>query len=405
MGDTPDRSRILTINSGSSSLKFALFEGGDLPTRVISGKIERIGLPDARFLISEAAGRPRQGWSVVAPDAGAAGDLLVEWIGREFRMAAVAAVGHRVVHGGGRHDRPERVTDALVEDLRRAIPMDPDHLPGEIALIETFRRVAPNVPQFACFDTTFHRDLPRVARIVPVPRRYEALGVRRYGFHGLSYEYLLAELARLAGPEAAAGRVILAHLGSGASLAAVEHGRCVETTMGFTPASGLVMGTRAGDIDPGLAGFLARAEGMTPDRFHVLVNRESGLLGVSETSSDLRDLLAIRGEDPRAAEAVELFCYRAKTAIGALAAALGGLDTLVFSGGIGENGPEARLRICEGLEFLGIALDASRNAANAAVISADEARTTVRVLRTDEESIIARAAAHFLATPLPETTA
>jgi acetate kinase len=234
--------------------------------------------------------------------------------------------------------------------------------------------------------------MPRSAQIVPIPRRYWGLGVRRYGFHGLSYAYLSEELARVAGPTEARGRVVLAHLGSGASLAAVRDGRCLDTTMGFTPASGLVMGTRCGDLDPGLIAFLAHAEGMTPGRFHRMVNEESGLLGVSETSADLRDLLARRELDHRAAEAVDLFCYRVKTGIGSLSAVLGGLDSLVFSGGIGENSPEIRRRVCEGLEFLGIALDGGRNEAGEPLISTDASATRVRVIRTDEEIMIARAA-------------
>jgi acetate kinase len=248
----------------------------------------------------------------------------------------------------------------------------------------------------ACFDTAFHHDLPRVAQIIAIPRRYEAAGVRRYGFHGLSYAYLMEELARVAGPRAARGRVILAHLGAGASLAAVRDGRCVETTMGLTPTSGLVMGTRCGDIDPELVRFLMKAGGLTIDQFHDLVNHQSGLLGVSESSADLRDLLAVQDRDVHAAEAVEVFCYRAKTALGALAAALGGLDTLVFAGGIGENSPEARRRICDGLEFLGIAVDERHNSANAPLISTEDGRVAVRVIPTDEESVIARAAAEFI---------
>jgi acetate kinase len=232
--------------------------------------------------------------------------------------------------------------------------------------------------------------MPRPAQIIPIPRRYWGLGIRRYGFHGLSYAYLMEELARTAGPAEAGGRVVLAHLGSGASLAAVRGGRCLDTTMGFTPASGLVMGTRCGDIDPGLFGFLAQAEGMTPGQFHRMVNQESGLLGISETSADLRDLLARRGDDVRAAEAIDLFCYRIKTGIGALVAALGGLDTLVFSGGIGENSAEVRRRACEGLEFLGVDLDAGRNDADEPLISTAESPVTVRVIRTDEETMIAR---------------
>ena len=272
-------------------------------------------------------------------------------------------------------------------------------MPGEIELIEAFRNRDPDLPQVVCFDTAFHHDMPRVAQIVPIPRRFEAAGVRRYGFHGLSYAYLMEELARVAGPEEARGRVILAHLGAGASLAAVRDGHSIDTSMGFTPASGLVMGTRTGDLDPGLVRFLSRTEGMTADQFDSLVNHKSGLLGVSETSSDVRDLLARHNADVRAAEAIELFCYQAKKWIGAFAAALGGLDTLVFSGGIGENCAEIRRRICEGLAFLGIALDEGRNASSALLISTDQGPVKVRVIRTDEELIIAKAAARL--TPRP----
>ena len=289
------------------------------------------------------------------------------------------------------------------EALSLIVPYDPDHLPGEIAAIEAFRRLDPDLPQVACFDTAFHHDLPRVARIIPIPRRYEAAGVRRYGFHGLSYAYLMEELARVAGERAARGRVILAHLGAGASLAAVRDGRCIETTMSLTATSGLVMGTRCGDLDPEVARFLMRSEGMTLDRFHDLVNHESGLLGVSETSSDFRDLLARQAGDDRAAEAIALFCYRARTALGAMAAALGGLDTLVFAGGIGEHSPEARRLVCAGMEFLGIVLDDRRNAAGAPVISAQDARAVVRVIPTDEEAMIARSAAELIARPRAAT--
>jgi acetate kinase len=233
--------------------------------------------------------------------------------------------------------------------------------------------------------------MPRVAKVLPIPRCYEARGVQRYGFHGLSYAFLIEELGRVAGQEAAQGRVVLAHLGNGASLAAVHHGTSIDTTMGFTPTAGLPMSTRSGDLDPGVAAYLWRSEGMDPAQFYEMVTTRSGLLGVSETSPDLRDLLAREGSDVRAAEAVALFCYQARKWIGALAAALGGLDTLVFSGGIGENSPVIRERICEGLGFLGIALDAVRNTANAPVITCEGSPVTVRVIRTDEEVQIARA--------------
>ena len=301
------------------------------------------------------------------------------------------------MHGGPNYVGPERITPEVMGELRRLSPMDPDHLPGEIAVIERFRERLPEMPQVACFDTAFHHDMPRVARIVPIPRRFEAAGVRRYGFHGISYAYLMEALALAAGPEAAAGRVILAHLGNGASMAAVHRGKPVDTTMALTPAAGLVMSTRAGDIDPGLPGFLARTAGITTEQFDAMINHESGLLGVSETSPDVRDLMACQDRDVRAAEAIDLFVYRVKKAVGALAAALGGLDVLVFSGGIGEHAPEIRARICEGLEFLGIALDGPRNAAGAALISAEGGRVEVRVIPTDEESMMARMAAGLLA--------
>jgi acetate kinase len=288
-----------------------------------------------------------------------------------------------------KHHDPERITDELLDELHRISPYDPDHLPGEIELIKSFRQHNPELPQVACFDTAFHRTMPRVAQVLPIPRRFEAMGIRRYGFHGLSYAYLLEELARVAGTTAAQGRVILAHLGNGASLAAVRDGKSIDTSMGFTPAAGIPMGTRPGDLDPGVAWFMMQAENLTLKQFNDLINHESGLLGVSETSSDMRDLLKHEASDVRAAEAVALFCYQVKKWVGAFAAALGGLDTLVFAGGIGENAPTIRTRICDGLGFLGITLEEKRNIANAGLISAESSRVPVRVIHTDEEWMIA----------------
>ncbi len=284
----------------------------------------------------------------------------------------------------------------MIEELRRLSPFDPEHLPEEILLTEAFHRRFPDLPQVACFDTAFHQDLPRVARLLPIPRRYEAQGVLRYGFHGLSYAFLMGELARLAGAEAARGRVILAHLGSGASLAAVRGGKSIDTSMGFTPTSGMMMSTRSGDLDPGLVGYLARTEAMSAKQFNEMANLRSGLLGVSETSSDMRDLVDRETNDVRAAEAVALFCYQVKKWIGAFAAALGGLDTLVFAGGVGENAPTVRARICDGLGFLGIELEEERNAANEGVISARASRVPVRVIPTDEERVIAETVCRVL---------
>jgi acetate kinase len=284
----------------------------------------------------------------------------------------------------------------MVEELRQLKPFDPEHLPEEIQLTEAFHYRFPDLPQVACFDTAFHHDLPRVAQLLPIPRRYEAQGVRRYGFHGLSYAFLMGELSRLDGAEAAQGRVILAHLGNGASLAAVHHGKSVDTSMSFTPTAGVPMSTRSGDLDPGLFWYLARTEQMSAKQFNEMVTFQSGLLGVSETSSDMRDLLDCETQDVRAAEAVALFCYQVKKWIGSFAAALGGLDMLVFAGGIGENAPAIRARTCNGLEFLGIELEEKRNAASEGVISAAASQVTVRVIRTDEELMIAKTVCHVL---------
>ena len=385
---------VLSLNGGSSSIRFAVYEAGGARRLRLAGKIDRIGARGPALMVTTPAGVPAARRGFVARDHAAAVDFLLDWLETQPAFAAVRAVGHRVVHGM-QHTAPERITPRLLAELRRITPYDPDHLPRELALIEAFQRRHPRLPQVACFDTAFHRSMPAVARRLPIPRRYAAQGVERYGFHGLSYAYLMEELRRL-DPAAAKGRVILAHLGNGASLAAVGQGRSLDTSMGFTPAAGLVMSTRTGDLDPGLAFYLARTERMSAARFQQLVNHESGLLGVSGTSSDVRDLLARERRDPRAAEALALFCYQAKKWIGAYAAALGGVGTLVFSGGIGENAPALRARICAGLEFLGLTLDRTRNARNAGIISRRARGVTVRVIRTDEERMIARLTARVL---------
>jgi acetate kinase len=388
---------VLTVNAGSSSLKFALFLSGSSLVRALTGKIERIGLPDATLTVTDVASQHTQQHSVPAPDHAACVQPLVEVLERQAPGAPLHAIGHRVVHGGMQYSAPQQVSAEMLAELRRLSPFDPEHLPAEIGLIEAFAQRYPHLPQIACFDTAFHHAMPPVARLLPIPRRYAALGVQRYGFHGLSYTYLMAELARLDGQAASHGRVILAHLGNGASMAAVHHGTSVDTTMGFTPTAGLPMSTRSGDLDPGVAAYLFRSEGMNPEQFYDMVNTRSGLLGVSEISPDLRDLLAQEPSDRRAAEAVALFCYQARKWIGALAAGLGGLDTLIFAGGIGENSAVIRSRICEGLGFLGIELDAASNQAHAPVISQAGGRVTVRVMRTDEELQIATASLQILA--------
>jgi acetate kinase len=384
---------VLAINAGSSSIKFALYQVGPQQTPSLHGQLDRIGLDGTTLSWTTSSGSAER--PLDAPHGEEATGLLIDWLETQDVFGSISAVGHRLVHGLARTEPAEITSDVLVE-LRRAIPYAPNHLPREIELVEALRARYPQLVQVACFDTAFHGAMPPVAKLLPIPRRYYTKGVRRYGFHGLSYAYLIEELARIAGPEAANRRVILAHLGNGASLAAVKEGRSIDTSMGFTPAAGLVMSTRTGDLDPGVVSFLARTEAMTATEFEQMVNHESGLLGVSELSSDMRDLLSREVADVRAAEAVALFCYQVKKWVGALAAALSGLDTLVFSAGIGERSAPIRARICEGLDFLGIELHSGRNAAHAAVISTDSSRATVRVMRTDEELMIARSVSRVL---------
>jgi acetate kinase len=392
----PTNPRILTINGGSSSIKFALFEDADSLQRILDGGIERIGLPDATFRVKGSDKADNFARSIKAPDHTVAVDVLMDWIEGRIGRDVLTAVGHRVVHGGPKYYKPQRITAEMLAELKQLSPLDPDHMPEEILLTEAFHRRFPDLPQVACFDTAFHHDLPRVAQILPIPRRYETQGVRRYGFHGLSYQFLMEELTRLAGPEVARGRIVLAHLGNGASLAAVHDGKSVDTSMSFTPTAGVPMSTRTGDLDPGLVWYLARTEKMSAKDFNDMVNFQSGLLGISEISSDMRDLLKHETQDVRAAEAVALFCYQVKKCIGSFAAALGGIETLVFAGGIGENAPAVRARICDGLGFLGIELEEKHNAANEGVISAVSSRVVVRVIRTNEEQMIAKTVCQVL---------
>ena len=380
--------RVLTINAGSSSLKAALYRTEEatlvLELRAVA---ERIGPAGTGLRVADAAGRPIVGRPAGA-DHGAVVEALLDWMTRAGYAAGLEAVGYRVVHGGPDYAAPRIVDDALLVVLRGLVPIDPEHLPQALAVIDATGRALPDTLPVACFDTAFHRRMPRVAQLYALPHELEDAGILRYGFHGLSYESILDQLRGL-GQEAAAGRIVIAHLGNGASMAAVRDGVAVDTTMGFTPTGGLVMGTRAGDLDPGVLLHLLRERGMPTAEVGELVNRRAGLLGVSGTSGDMRDLLAREGVDARAAAAVALFCYQAKKFLGGLVAALGGLDALVFTGGIGEHAAPVRERICAGLGFLGICLDPDRNRAHAPIVSRDGSPVTVRVMRTDEDLVIA----------------
>jgi acetate kinase len=384
--------RLLTINTGSSSLKAAMYRLREDTTEPpeIRAEASRIGGRGGGLRLADARGETLDERQDDLPNHIAALEALLSRLpDRGLDRDDLAAVGHRIVHGGDRHREPQRVAPELVADLRALVPIDPNHLPQAIAAIEAVGRAYPAVPQVACFDTAFHSRMPRVARLYALPSRLAEEGIIRYGFHGLSYEYVMEELRRL-DREAAAGRVVLAHLGNGASMAAVRCGIGVDTTMGFTPTGGLMMGTRSGDLDPSVPLFLLEERGMSWTEVSDLLNNQSGLLGVSGTSADMRDLLDREPTDGHAAEAVALFCYQAKKFLGALAASLGGLDALVFTGGIGEHSATVRERVCEGLGFLGIRLDPDLNAAHAPVISSDAAAVTVRVVSTDEDLMVAR---------------
>ncbi|MGA8869931.1 MAG: acetate/propionate family kinase, partial [Candidatus Acidiferrales bacterium] len=328
-------------------------------------------------------------------DSAANSDLnaILKWLSANGYASRLAGIGHRLVHGGPRYTESQRITPEVIAELEKIAPLDPDHTPQAIQNIRFFADRLPQTPQIGCFDTAFHTCLPKVARMYALPRKLYEEGIRRYGFHGLSCEYILQQL-RETDAALASRRLIIAHLGNGASMTAVSNGQSVDTSMGFTPLEGLVMGTRSGDVDPAAIVYLQERDRMTPRDIDALLNKQSGLLGLSGTSSDMRDLLEKEARDAHAAEAVALFCYRAKKYVGAYAAALGGLDALIFAGGIGENAPQVRERICAGLEFLGVETDPSLNRSNAPVISKDRSRARIKVIKTDEDSMIAR---HVLA--------
>jgi acetate kinase len=380
---------ILVINAGSSSIKFSVFEATTERSLVVGvhGQVEGIG-ERPQLEVADALGREIANQSITGMDHRAAISAIHEWFGAHVGSEATfAGIGHRIVHGGATYSEPVLIDEGVLAALERLVPLAPLHQPHNLAAIRAIAAVAPEVPQVACFDTAFHSSQPTVAQAFALPRELSARGIRRYGFHGLSYEYIVSRLVELA-PASVNGKLIVAHLGNGASMCAIEHGRSIATTMSFTAVDGLPMGTRTGALDPGVILFLLQHEGMGAEAIQHLVYEQSGLLGVSGLSSDMRTLLASAA--PAAKEAIELFVYRIGRELGSLVAALGGLETFVFTGGIGEHAAEIRARVCRQAHWAGIALDEEANARNAPLISGSHSAVSVWVVPTDENLIVAR---------------
>ncbi|MBN1631891.1 MAG: acetate/propionate family kinase [Thermoleophilia bacterium] len=376
---------ILSINSGSSSLKFRLYEMGGVEQLLAKGVVEGIGQGEGRLRFVDAGGEAfaERDFDSIGPEQAIEQALAAL---SDKALPSIEAVGHRVVHGGPGHLAPELLTPELIEDLRVHTPWAPLHMPASLRVIDSLRVRRPGLPQVACFDTAFHARMPEVARRLPLPRRFFDQGVQKYGFHGLSYEYILSVLGERAGC-----RLVMAHLGNGASMAACVGGRPLDTTMGMTPLGGFMMGTRTGDMDPGALVYLMRERGYGVDDLEGLLDKESGLKGVSGETADMETLLELRaGGHQDAAQAVEMYCYQARKTIGSLAAVMGGVDLLVFAGGIGENAAIIRALICRGLEHLGIELDPAKNCTDADIISSEGATCAVSIVRTNEDLMIAR---------------
>ncbi|VVM07487.1 acetate/propionate family kinase [Methylacidimicrobium tartarophylax] len=385
-----DPDKILTINSGSTSLKFALFQMVPSEKRLLSGKLDHIGSGSGRCEAKDSQGAVIWQESLPLPDHRAGLARFFAWFETAAPSDGIDAVGHRLVHGGPVFGAPRLLTSPVLQTLQDLSGLAPDHLPHELEAVRSIRKLKPDLPQVGCFDTAFHRSMPFFARTYALPLSLRKEGLVHYGFHGISCEYVFSVLEKILPPERAQGRIVLAHLGGGASMTAIHGGKSVDTTMGFTPTSGLVMGTRCGDLDPGIVLYLLRERGLRLTTVARLLSEESGLLALSESSGEMRDLLSAEATDSKAAAAVEIFCYQARKFLASLAAALEGLDMLVFTGGIGENAPEIRERICEPLAFLGLQIDRERNRKNEPIISSEKSRVEIRVVPTDEERMIAR---------------
>lgn len=381
---------ILSINAGSSSLKVAVFDESNIDAPTTSASIEGIGT-DASCFIPNGEYGSNETRAVPIPTIDAAIQLVSQWLS-ELNISP-NAIGHRVVHGGERFSNAALLDDDVVTYLATLTPLAPNHMPGTLAAITAFRSAYPDTPQVACFDTAFFAQVPTIAKTLPIPKE---LGLKRYGFHGLSYASLLKSFAEHEGETAAHGRVIMAHLGSGASVCAVKNGQPIDMTMGFTPISGIMMSTRTGDLEPGVLTYLQQEKDYDTTALTELVSKQSGLLGVSGLSADMHTLLQAQAENPDAALAIELFCYKLTKQIGAFAAALGGVDSVIFSGGIGERSAEIRARICQTLSFLGIIVDEQRNNANERLISADTSGVGVHIIPAKEDASIVRQTAAVL---------
>lgn len=385
-------SSILAVNAGTSSIKFGMFSATDPIEQVFEGGITGIGTDAAAFRVCETSHGDTFCREFCIPDRVTAVNVLADWLTDRIAPGTLAAIAHRIVDGAPSERRAAVIDRPLLAALYDSAPDAPEHLPLELHLIETLRRKFAGTAHIACFDSWFHLSMPRIAHLLPLPRKYQSMGLKRYGFHGLSCAYLMTQLGRVAGAPAATGKVVIAHLGGGASVTAVRSGHSRDTTMGMTPGGGIMMGSRSGDLDPGVGWFLARHAKMTAAGFNHMANHESGMLGISETSADVQVLLARQASDHRAAEALELFCYQARKAVASMAAAIDGIDTLVFAGGIGEHCAEIRARICAPLAFIGVVLDPHLNGSDAGLISSAESTVAVRVLHTDEQWMLAEEA-------------